>query len=341
MDIERALTWEPTDGRHRIDVIDAHTGGEPFRVVVGGIPSIPGATMLERRQNAIRDFDDWRRLLMWEPRGHADMYGGLLGEPVEADSDVSVLFMHNEGFSTMCGHGIIALAKVAFDTGMVNDPAQSGRLSIDTPAGQVRSWSQIEGGSVTQTSFLNVPSFVTDLDAEVNVPSLGSVGYDLAFGGAFYAYVDAETLGLSLDDPVRLIHVGRLIKAALVEDREFQHPEHPELGFLYGVIFTGPPMGSGATSRNVCVFADGEIDRSPTGTGVSGRVAIAAARGESTHMVVESLVGSIFTGDVDSTATVGSAAAVVPRITGSAHILGRSTYWLDPNDELGSGFFLR
>ena len=341
MDIERAVGWEPADERVRIDVVDAHTGGEPFRVVVGGVPPVPGSTMLEKRRHAEKKFDEWRRMLMWEPRGHADMYGGLIGAPVETDSDISVLFMHNSGFSTMCGHGIIALAKVVVETGVVEVDTEDGRLFVDTPAGQVRTWSEIEAKQVVRTSFLNVPSFVVSLDARALVPGLGTVRYDLAFGGAFYAYVDAASVGLSLEAPAPLIAAGRQIKASLVDQIDLSHPLHPDLGFLYGVIFTGPPASPETTSRNVCVFADGEIDRSPTGTGVSGRVAIAAARGESTSMVVESIVGSTFIGEADSQTSLNGIEAVVPRITGSAHILGRNTYWVDPSDQLGAGFFLR
>lgn len=336
MQPKASTTWSPPGNWQTITVVDAHTGGEPFRVVVDGIPDIPGATMLERRRFAIENLDHLRRLLMWEPRGHADMYGGWIGPPVRDDSDLSVLFLHNEGFSTMCGHGVIALTKVVLDTGIV-EPAD--HLKIDTPAGQVVATPRYEEGLVAEVSFINVESFVAELDALAVVPGVGQVRYDLAFGGAFYAYVAAGEVGVSLDDISGLIETGGKIKRAIAGDRSISHPDHPDLGFLYGVIFTGPAVELPNHSRNVCVFADGEVDRSPTGTGVSGRLAILHARGEigvDDPVGIESIVGSVFTGRVASITTLG----VVPEVTGTAHILGRSEYWIDPTDRLGQGFLL-
>jgi len=339
-----ALRWEPPSGWERLTVIEAHTGGEPFRVVVDGLPRIPGNTMLERWQFAREHLDPLRKAMMWEPRGHADMYGGWPGTAVSEDSDLSVLFVHNEGFSTMCGHGIIALCKVVLDTGMVPADQPETTLRIDTPAGQVTATSQVVDGVVRATSFLNVPSFAAALDASVQVEGLGEIVYDLGFGGAFYAIVDAGAAGVDLDDGAALITAGRSIKEAIVGSRDIEHPTHPDLGFLYGVIFTGPPRAGGAHSRNVCVFADGEIDRSPTGTGVSTRLAILHARGEvdvGETLTIESIVGSLFTGRVVGTTTVGGHAAIIPEVEGSAHITGRAELWIDPDDVLGSGFLIR
>ncbi|MCB0133546.1 MAG: proline racemase family protein, partial [Caldilineaceae bacterium] len=212
-------------------------------------------------------FDHLRRALMWEPRGHADMYGALLTEPVTPDGDLGVLFLHNEGFSTMCGHGVIALAKVLLDTGMLDRPGDAPEFRMDTPAGRVTATAQRTDGVVTAVSFRNVPSFVYALDQEVEVPGLGRVRYDVAFGGAFYAFVDAAAVGVGLaaDDFRRLIDVGMQIKRAVMASLPIEHPFEPDLGFLYGVIFVGPPENPQHHSRNVCMFADGEIDRSPTG----------------------------------------------------------------------------
>lgn len=337
MEPRAAISWEPPEGWGKITVVDSHTGGEPFRVVVDGLPEIPGATMLERRRFAIDNLDHLRRILMWEPRGHADMYGGWIGPPVRDDSDLSVLFVHNEGFSTMCGHGIIALTKVVLDTGIVTP---TDRLAIDTPAGQVVASPGFEDGLVSEVSFVNVTSFVVELDAVVEVPGSGEIRYDLAFGGAFYAYVSASEADVSLDDMSALIATGRAIKEAVASSRHIPHPDDRDLEFLYGVIFTGPPRDPSHHSRNVCVFADGEIDRSPTGTGVSGRLAILHARGEldvGEEVAIESIVGSVFTGRVVAAGPGG----VTPEVTGSARILGRSEYWIDPGDELGRGFLLR
>ena len=325
-------------------MIDSHTGGEPFRVVIDGLPEIPGDTVLDRRRYAMAHLDDLRRALMWEPRGHADMYGGWVGPPIEQGSDLSVLFTHNEGFSTMCGHGIIALAKVAFDTGIITTRQTDCGLTIDTPAGTIHSTSIVNERGVTATTFRNVPSFALLLDREVEVAGYGTIRFDVGFGGAFYAVVDAMALGLHLDDAAALIAAGGAIKQAVADSEVISHPEHEDLGFLYGVIFTGPGIGSEAHSRNVCVFADGEVDRSPTGTGVSARLALLHARGEvgvGEDIVIESIVGSAFTGRIAATTTSGPHSAIIPEVTGSAHILGRSEFWLDPTDPLSSGFLIR
>jgi len=327
-------------------VVDSHTGGEPFRVVVAGGPVIEGATMLERRRFAQDHLDDFRRALMWEPRGHADMYGALPGPPVASDSDISVLFVHNEGFSTMCGHGIIALTKVVLDTGILPSVEPETVVRIDTPAGQIEATASVRDGVVAAVRFRNVPSFVVDLDNEMEVTGMGTIGYDLAFGGAFYAYVDSEAVGLALEPPAvsLLIEAGRAIKQALVESRPIPHPTEPDLAFLYGVIFVGQALDDGNHSRNVCIFADGEVDRSPTGTGVSGRLAIHHARGEigvDETITVESILGSTFTGRVLGETDVAGIPAVIPEVTGTAHLTGRCELWIDPGDALGPGFLVR
>ena len=315
-------------------------------MVLEGNPDIHGATMLERRRFAEAHFDDLRRSLMWEPRGHADMYGAFIGPPVDPSSDLSVLFIHNDGFSTMCGHGIIALTKVVLDTGVLPAEGPETVVRIDTPAGQIEATAQISAGVVELVSFLNVPSFVAALDQNVDVPGLGDVRYDLAFGGAFYAYVSAEDLGLSIVPPStpQLIEAGRAIKQAVIDSGPIEHPLEAGLGFLYGVIFVGPTQDPAHHSRNVCIFADGEVDRSPTGTGVSGRLAIHHARGEvamAESITVESILGSTFTGRVVGTTEVGGRPAVIPEVSGTAHITGRSELLLDPDDELGAGFLVR
>lgn len=345
MDFRSGIDWRPPDGWIlQAVVIDSHAAGEPFRVFIDGLEKIPGDTVLERRRFARDNLDHLRKFSMWEPRGHADMYGGWLGPPTSENGDLSVLFLHNEGFSTMCGHGIIALSKVVLDTGMLPATEPETVLRIDTPAGLVEATSTLDNGMVTSTRFRNVSSFVVELDAEVEIPGLGSVRYDLAFGGAFYAVVDGAAVGLGLDDAAALMAAGRAIKMAVMSAGPMDHPEDPELSFLYGVIFTGPAHKPGNHSRNVCVFADGEIDRSPTGTGVSARLAILHARNFVTvdeEITVESIVGSEFTGKVVETTTLRGIPAVVPEVRGSAHITGRAELWHDPSDELGRGFLLR
>ncbi len=341
------LNWQPPSNWLRITSIDAHTAGEPLRIITSGFPDLPGSTILEKRQYARRHLDHLRRALMWEPRGHADMYGCILTPPATPDGDVGVLFMHNEGFSTMCGHGIIGLVKVGYDTGYFQAATDAPVLKIDTPAGRVTATAHIYNGRVMRVSFLNVPSFLFARDAVVDVPGLGRVTYDIAFGGAFYAYVDADALGLTLDpDHQRtLIDVGMRIKRAVMDCHPLEHPDgDDDLNFLYGTIFVKCSPGGLARSRNVCIFAEGEVDRSPTGTGVSGRLAIHHARGELAQdetIVVESILGTEFEGRVAAQTQVGALSAIIPEISGTAHITGRHEFLVDPDDPLGRGFILR
>jgi trans-L-3-hydroxyproline dehydratase len=329
-----------------LTVVDAHVAGEPLRVVAGGLPAIPGATMLEKRRFARQHLEAWRRLLIYEPRGHADMYAAVATEPVTSDGDLGVLFLHNEGFSTMCGHGIIGLVTVLVETGAVHAGAAPVTLRFDTPAGRVTATARQAGGRVTSVAFENVPSFVVALDHVVQVPGVGATRCDIAFGGAFYAYCRAADLGVRLvpDDYQRLIAAGVAVKRAVAGGLAIQHPVEPDLGFLYGTILTGEPHRAGAQSRNVCIFADGEVDRSPTGTGVSGRLAIEHARGRlavGQPFVVESLLGTTFTGRILRATALGAVAAVVPEIEGTAYITGRSELVVAPDDPLRDGFFLR
>lgn len=344
--LQRVPGWQPPSDWHRITTIDAHAEGEPFRVVCGGFPDLAGETMLERRRDARGRFDHLRTALMWEPRGHADMYGCLVTPPVTPGADAGVLFMHNEGFSTMCGHGIIGLVTVALETGMFPMEEPETTLRLDTPAGLVTAHGHVRNGRVRHVSFENVPSFVVQLDAEVDVPNLGPVRYDLAFGGAYYAYVSADAAGVRCvsEDAKRLIEVGMNIKRAVMAARPITHPFEPDLGFLYGTIFVGSPLDADHHSRNVCVFAEGEVDRSPTGTGVSGRLAIHHARGEvgvNEPIVIESVIGTCFTGRVTDTTTFGPYDAVIPEVTGTARITGRHEFLIDPEDDLRHGFLVR
>jgi len=333
------------EGWHRLTTIDAHTAGEPLRVVTSGIPAIPGQTMLAKRRWASENLDRIRRSLMLEPRGHGDMYGCFLTDPVSPDGDLGVLFLHNQGYSTMCGHGIIALVTVALECRLLDlNPAE---IRIDTPAGRVTAEADFRDGRVERVSFENVPSFAVALEQSVDVAGLGPVPYDLAFGGAFYAYVAASDLGLGLApaDAARLITAGRDIKRAVSETALLSHPSgHGDMNFLYGTIFHGTALGAQADRRNVCVFADGELDRSPTGTGVSGWAALEHHRGAlqlGQSVCIESILGTTFEVAPVRLETLGTVPAVVPRVTGSAHLTGRHEFIIDPEDPLRDGFLLR
>jgi trans-L-3-hydroxyproline dehydratase len=315
-------------------------------VITGGYPELPGDTILARRRYAREKLDHLRTALMWEPRGHDDMYGCIVTPPVSPGADIGVLFMHNEGYSPMCGHGIIAIAKVALETGLLPMEAPETTIRIDSPAGLITAHARVDRDQVTLVRFQNVPSFVLVLDETISVPGLGQVRYDIAFGGGFYAYVQAADVGLRCtpDEFRALIETGMAIKRAVMAHRPIPHPFEEDLSFLYGTIFVAPPLGEGAHSRNVCIFAEGEVDRSPTGTGVSGRLAIHHARGEiaiGQEITVESIIGSRFTGRIIGTTPFGPHDAILPEIGGTAHITGRHEFMIDPADPLRDGFILR
>ena len=347
------LNWSaraPLEGTEVISTLDAHAAGEPLRIVTGGVPELVGDTILERRRYMREHLDHVRRSLMWEPRGHYDMYGCILTPPVSAGADFGVLFMHNEGYSTMCGHGVIALVTALIETGAFPARGERTAVNLDTPAGLVRATAQLGAdGRVQRVSFLNVPSFVYARDVALRVPGFGGVELDIVFGGAFYAVLPAERLGLAVVPAERalLVDAARAVERAVNDAISIVHPMEPDLGFLYGAILTGPPEDpeGGHHSRNICVFADAEVDRSPTGTGVSGRVALLHARGElgpGEEILVESILGrdSVFGGRVAELTHVGPYEAVVPEVSGTGFITGRSEFLVDPRDSLRHGFLI-
>lgn len=273
-----------------------HTGGEPLRVFTSGLPAIEGNTVLEKRRYFRDHYDHLRTGTMWEPRGHADMYGAVMSPSLDADFDV--FFLHNEGYSTMCGHAIIALTTLVVETGLVHPaPGTEVHLTFNVPAGRIHAHCRVEIGAARDVSFRSVPSFSYLKDGEVEVPGIGRVRFDIAYGGAFYALVEASQLSLELipEHFSRLIDHGRRIKRAVMSTFPIEHPFEKELSFLYGTIFTSPAQQPGRHSRNVCIFAEGELDRSPTGSGVSARAALHYAKGElplNQKISIESILGS-------------------------------------------------
>ncbi|MFY0630614.1 MAG: proline racemase family protein [Flavobacteriaceae bacterium] len=334
----------------QIKTIDMHTGGEPLRVIVDGFPELKGNSVLEYRRYCKENFDHLRTALMFEPRGHVDMYGCILLPPNDDDGDFGIIFLHNEGYSTMCGHAIIAISTLAVEMNWITIKEGENELKIDAPCGRIHSFVNVEEGKVASVRFHCVPSFVVGLDREVDVEGLGMVTYDLAYGGAFYAYVDMAKNNFNFDltsDSYRaLISNGMDIKHAVMKaDKEILHPYEEDLSFLYGTIFIdNNQQNSGADSRNVCIFAEGEVDRSPTGSGVSGRMAIHKARKEINDgktMSIESITGSVFKGSIIREEDYGSFKAVIPQVEGTAHITGKQTFVIDPNDPMKDGFILR
>jgi proline racemase len=321
----------------KVAAVDYHTAGEPFRIVTGGVEPIPGATILDKRRTAAEQLDDVRRLLVNEPRGHADMYGCFVTDPEDSGADLGVVFFHNAGYSTACGHGTIALVTWAIDEGIVACEEPETRVVVDVPSGRLETVARVEGGRVRAVRFRNVPAF-----AHAERLSAAGRDVDVAFGGAFYASVEERVDPRELP---RLIALGRELKTALENEHEIVHPLEPELRDVYGVVFwqhedDGQPL----VQRNVTVFADGEVDRSPCGSGTSARLALLHRSGrlavgdELRHL---SVVDTEFRARIVSETDVAGTPAVVTEVEGSAFRTGRHVFDLDPEDPLGTGFLLR
>ncbi len=344
--MKKLHNWQPPSSWMAIETIDMHTGGEPLRVYTAGLPEIKGRTILEQRRYFRDQLDHIRTGTMWEPRGHADMYGAVIVPPVSEDADFGTFFLHNEGYSTMCGHAIIALTKLAIETGLVEKPGNAKHLIIDAPPGKIFATAHMQGKQVERVSFRNVPSFLLLHDEKVKVDGIGDVHFDVAYGGAFYAFCDADAMGLQMDGSNynRLIDYGRRIKHAVMKNYAIQHPFEEDLSFLYGTIFTGKAHDSRHHSRNVCIFADGEVDRSATGSGVSARAALHYAKGElkqQENITIESILGTTMQVEVKETQNYGPHQAVIPEVTGTAAFTGKNTFYFDPKDPLKEGFVFR
>lgn len=273
------------------------------------------------------------------------MYGCLLVTPAHPQADTGVLFFHNEGYSTMCGHGIIGLTTVMLEQGLFPTSVPTTTIRFDTPSGLVTARASLDGGRVQSVAFLNVPSFVLDVEQTVHVPGIGAIRYDVAFGGAFYAFCRTEALDLTLEpkNAGRLQTLGLAIKQAIMADRTISHPTEPELGYLYGTIFVGPPQTPGGDVRQTCIFANGALDRSPTGTGVSAHLALLHARGSlqvGQTLRFESILGTQFGGKIVEETQLGPHPAILPEVDGHACPTGRHEFMIDPDDPLKGGFLL-
>lgn len=338
----------------RLKTIDAHAAGEPLRLIIDGFPTPRGKTMLEKREWVRKHADGLRRALMLEPRGHADMYGAILTEPVCPGSHAGLLFMHNEGYSTMCGHGVIAVTTIALERGLLMPGGDNATVIYDAPAGTIKARATFAASTppgddpppsirVKAVQFLNVPSFVLHAGVPVKL-SNRTVRADIAFGGAFYAIVDGESAGLPVDAShlPELRRVGMEIKHAIEARLDVVHPLDTGLSGIYGTIFTGPSRG-GADLRNATIFAEAEVDRSPCGTGTAAVMAVVDAMGllaADRPFVHESIIGTEFRGRLISRTVVGDYQAIVPEIEGSAWITGEHTFLVDEDDPLRDGFRL-
>ncbi|MGH3503648.1 MAG: proline racemase family protein [Nocardioidaceae bacterium] len=333
-----------------IATTDYHTGGEPFRIVADPPAPMPGRTVAERRARAIEDpvAQGLRAVLCSEPRGHADMYGGFIVPPDDEGADLGVLFWHKDGFSTACGHGTIALGAWAVETGRVAAP-ETGSVDvvIDVPSGRVTARAHCKDARVVAVDFVNVPSWVVAEDVPLTT-SHGQVHVTVAYGGAIYATLPSAQLGLTVtpESLGYLIALGREIKWALNDTEHAVHPIDPRLNGIYGTIWfddLGVAVGE-VHQRNVTVFADGEVDRSPCGSGTCARIAVLTADGRlpaGTVLRHDSIVGSTFIGTVLDTVDVEGRAAVIPQVTGSAYRTGEHVFSIDPHDPLVPGFVLR
>lgn len=330
--------------RRVFHAVDSHTEGMPTRVIVGGVGAIPGATMFERRQYFLDHLDHVRTLLMYEPRGHAAMSGAILQPPCRPDADWGVLYIEVSGCLPMCGHGTMGVATVLVETGMVEVSEPVTRIRLDTPAGLVLAEVDVTDGSAKRVSLVNVPAFSHALDRKVDVPGFGQVGYDMAYGGNFYAIAPLDQLGLpfELDRKDDIMTAGLAVMKAINEQDEPVHPENPGIRGCHHVQFLAP--GSDARrSRNAMVIHPGWFDRSPCGTGTSARLAQLHARGElavGDEFVNESFLGRSFTARILEETTVDSRPAVIPRISGRAWITGTAQYLLADDDPFPEGFLL-
>ena len=345
---ENASDQRVPDAATRIETIEMHTGGEPVRIVTAGYPRIEGRTLLEKRHFAREHLDRFRRLIMFEPRGHYDMYGVLPVEPDHPEADLAVLFIHNEGYSTMCGHATIALGRYAVDQGIVKPIGSEALLNLQCPCGLVRVKVAIENGKPGRVSFTSVPAFAFALDREVAVAGLGRIKVDIGYGGAYYAFLSAGAFGLDVRHSRTrdLVDAADRVTAAVREQVALEHPDDPDLAFLYGTILTdgGEGRSAASPSANICVFAASEVDRSPTGSGVTARIALMAARnglqpGETRHF--ESVTGSRFTGRAVEALQAGRFDAVRVEVAGQAYYTGRSVFSVEPDDPLAGGFLLK
>ncbi|GLQ05614.1 proline racemase family protein [Sneathiella chinensis] len=330
-----------------IHTIEMHTGGEPLRIVRDGVPLPDGMTLLERRRYLRDQADHYRKFLMFEPRGHRDMYGAILVPPDDNDADFGVIFLHNEGYSTMCGHAIIALGRYAVDSGLVKKQDGEVPVNIQCPCGLVRARVHVTNGQSGAVSFHSVPSFALRLNQFVDTRDYGPVELDIGYGGAFYGILDAGSLGLDLGatPTTKLVEAADHLSQAIREQINIEHPTEPDLSYLYGIIFTDGQDGRGGSpSTNICVFADGQVDRSPTGSGVTARLAVAAAHrraepGETFQF--ESITGAVFSGTIVGTGKLDRYSTVTVEVSGRAHYCGKSEFTMENDDMLAGGFLIR
>ena len=330
-----------------IDAIDAHTAGEPIRVVTSGIPKVEGRTMLEKMEYFASHYDNIRCMLLKEPRGHKDMFGAVLVPPVTDDADLGILFMHNEGMSTMCGHGTIGTVKAAAETGLLDLREGENTIRIDAPAGRITAEATVRDGHVEHVAFTNVPAFVYKESVTIPVEGTGAVEAAVVYGGAFYIFIEEEKRGLRVlpEQTAALVARAMEMKRWANANLEIRHPEKQEINGIYGVLITSPVERTeyGCRSRHICVFADGSVDRSPCGTGTSARMALLVSRKEldiGEKFQAASIIATKFEGTPLAAVPESGYEAIIPKVAGPAWITGFNKFVLDPADPVPEGFLL-
>ena len=329
-----------------IHAVDSHTAGEATRVVVGGVPKIPGKSMPEKKQWLEDNLDYLRTAIMLEPRGHKDMFGSILTQPTVDEADYGIIFMDGGGYLNMCGHGTIGAMTVAVETGMVPVTEPVTKVVQEAPAGLIHGQVFVEDGKAKKVSFTNVPAFLYKRDQEVELPGYGKIRFDISFGGSFFAIVKAEQVGLEIvpENAAKLLDLGIQLRNIINKEIPVQHPELPHIHSVDLVEWWSKTETKGATLKNCVVFGQGQVDRSPCGTGTSAKMATLFAKGElkmGEKFFYESILGTIFEGEIVGKAKVGEYDAVIPQITGSAYITGFNHFVIDETDPVKYGFILK
>lgn len=330
--------------RHTFFCIDGHTCGNPVRLVAGGAPVLKGTTMLEKRAHFLAEYDWIRTGLMFEPRGHDMMSGSFLYPSTREDCDIAILFIETSGCLPMCGHGTIGTITFAIEHGLVQ-PKTPGVLRLDTPAGVVIAEYRQEGAHVEEVRITNVPSFLYASDLEVDCPELGRLKVDVAYGGNFYAIVDAQENFRDMADytAADFTRWSPVIRERLNAAHKFVHPDQPSISGLSHVMWTGGPTAPGLSARNAVFYGDKAIDRSPCGTGTSARMAQLHAKGRlgvSQDFHHESIIGSVFKGRIEREVEIGGRPAIIPSIAGWARMTGLNTIFIDDRDPFAKGFLV-
>lgn len=328
-----------------IFAVDSHTIGEPTRVIIAGIPNIPGNSMMEKKIYLAKELDYVRKFLMLEPRGHRDMFGSILVPPSNPLADLGVVFMDTRGYLNMCGHGVIGTVTVALEMGFISMKKKITEVILDTPTGLVKAQAKISHDRVEEVTFQGVPSFVFKTDHKILLPEIGEINIDVAFGGNFFGIVSAKDLGIKVErkNISKLISLGMILREELNKNIKVVHPENKYIDSIDLIEIYDLPTDPEANLKNCVIFGEGQVDRSPCGTGACAKLAVLYSKGKikiNEEFVYESILGTKFKGFINNETKIGNFPAIIPKITGSAYITGLQQFVIDENDPLKHGFSL-